>query len=254
MKAFLERNKIFFETFAATFLGIMGIFVSISQTTLASHSNEIAKIPYLPQIISRLKSEGSACGPKSWELITSNISGNAYDVQVNPIAFLNIRELQLLNLGEKPKQNAHLKSATIPLEGYFLPIAYGTSDTKGKLVVQCTDNPSKMDMSEREFDSIYESKMHNSITHDTIIYIMVKYKDRFRNSHTKFFKVDGSGQTVPVSPSLGRNEFNIYHNMINENKYLIYGKSTGIDIMDKWLSNAKYNHKSKPDLLFGPSL
>jgi hypothetical protein len=238
MKQFLITNKVYFETVVAILLGIMAVVVSASQAWLAYKSYELTKLPYLPQIAANVTMGGDRCGTESWKLTTTNQSGNAYDVIVHPIAFLSIRDLQLLRIGQKPNPNIHLKSALIPLRGYFSPLSYGTSAAQGEIVIQCTEPLNEMDNSKLEFESLYAPKGKKSITSNVDIYMVVSYKDRFRNSHTRYFQVDAGGQAVPVSDSLGQNIFNRYRRMVAEDQYLEYGSSTGNDIMRVWRMNA----------------
>lgn len=238
MKQFLETNKVYFETVVAILLGIMAIVVSASQAWLAYKSYELTKLPYLPQITANVTMGGERCGTESWKLTTTNLSGNAYDVRVRAIAFLSIRQLQLLRVGQKPNQNIHLKSALIPLRGYFSPLSYGTSATEGELVIQCTEPLEVMDSSEREFEALYAPKGKKSITSNVVIYMVVSYKDRFRNSQTGYFQVNAGGQAVPISADSGQNIFNRYTRMVVKDQYLKYGSSTGNDIMRMWRINA----------------
>jgi len=173
MKQFLETNKVYFETVVVILLGIMAIVVSASQAWLAYKSYELTKLPYLPQIAANVTMGGERCGEDSWKLTTTNLSGSAYDVRVDPIAFLSIRELQLLRFGQEPNPNIDLKTALIPLRGYFSPLSYGTSETQGDLVIHCTKNLNVMDGPKREFESSYASSEEKSITSNVEIYIVV---------------------------------------------------------------------------------
>lgn len=240
MRQFLETNKVYFETVVAILLGIMAVIVSASQAWLAYKSYGLTKLSYLPQIAAEVTMGGERCGANNWKLTTTNLSGSgdAYDVRVHAIAFFSIRQLQLLKAGQRPNPNIHLKSALIPLRGYFSPLSYGTSATKGKLVVQCTEPLNAMDSSEYEFETSYAQKGKKSITSNVEIYMAVSYKNRFRNSQTKYFEVNAGGQAVPVSSETGEIIFHRYTGMIDKNQYLEYGSSTGKEIMRVWRMNA----------------
>lgn len=238
MKHFLETNKIYFETLAAVLLGIMAIVVSISQAWLAHKSYELSKLKYLPEIAANVTMGGKRCGAGSWKLTTSNISGNAYNVDVRAIAFLSMRELQLLKPGQKLNRSVHLKRALVPLRGYFSPVSYGTGATNGKLVVQCTQPLDAMDGSTQDFEHLYAPKGERSITSSTVIYMAVSYKSRFMDEQTRYFRINSGGQAVPISVGSGNEVFNNYTIMAAKGQYLEYGASTGQDIMHVWKKNA----------------
>lgn len=238
MKHFLETNKIYFETLAAVLLGIMAVVVSISQAWLALKSYELSKLPYLPEITANVTMGGKRCGTGSWKLTTSNISGNAYNVDVRAIAFLSIRQLQLLKPGKKINQSVHLKRALVPLRNYFVPLSYGTGATDGKLVVQCTQPLDAIDGSTQDFEHLYAPKGKKSITSNAVIYMAVSYKSRFMGEQTRYFQINSGGQAVPISVDSGKDVFNNYTTMVAKGQYLKYGSSTGRDIMQVWKQNA----------------
>ncbi|MBD3896900.1 hypothetical protein IEI94_13660 [Halomonas sp. ML-15] len=238
MKQFLETNKVYFETVVAILLGIMAVVVAASQAWLAYKSYELTKLPYLPQIAANITMGGERCGEESWKLTTRNLSGSAYDVRVEPIAFLSIRELQLLRVGQEPNSNIELKTALLPLRGYFSLLSYASSATQGELVIHCTKPLKEMDSSKREFEALYASNAEKSITSHVDVYMVVSYKDRFRNSHTKYFQVSAGGMAEPISEDSGRNLSGRYSRMVDEGQHLEYSSSTGDDILRAWRVNA----------------
>lgn len=238
MKQFLHDNKIYFETVVAILLGSMAIIVSFSQLWLAYKSYELSKLPYLPQIVANVSSGGEYCEAESWELTTTNLSGNAYDVRVHPIAFLRINELQSVMTGETPSPNISLKTALIPIERYFTPVSNVTSTTQGELVIQCTQSIKGMNSSKREFESLYKLNKDKSITSHEEIYMFVSYLDRFGNSQRRYFQVNAAGVAVPIPGDLGQNIFNRHTRMVDDNQSLEYGSSTGSEIMRVWRINA----------------
>uniref|UniRef100_E6PN87 Uncharacterized protein n=1 Tax=mine drainage metagenome TaxID=410659 RepID=E6PN87_9ZZZZ len=111
MRTFLKNNKIFFETIATTLLALMALIVSTAQWRVAADSRYLANIRYLPHINAELSLDNSREGWQTDKFVISNSGGDVYDLASRPIAFLDIRELQLLRPGQKPDPNMRLKSA-----------------------------------------------------------------------------------------------------------------------------------------------
>lgn len=234
MKKFLETNKIFFETITATLIGIMAIIVSISQAWVAYRTLNLDKLRYMPQISASITTGEEPCGPKTWELRVSNSSGIAYHVTSHPIAFLYIHQVQLLHLGEKPNPSIHLKEAKLPLVGFFAPIEYGTSATKGLINTQCTNNLWAMDDAENKFEAKYETSGNLSVTLYVIIFLKVTYKNQFMSRHTEYFRFTLGGQAEPITARVGSDYFRTYRDMKQHQESLRYGQSTARDILSLW--------------------
>ena len=64
MKKFLENNKIYFETIAATCIGIMAIIVSVSQALVAYRTLNLDKLRYMPEITASIVIDKSGSSVK----------------------------------------------------------------------------------------------------------------------------------------------------------------------------------------------
>ena len=233
MKKFLENNKIFFETIAATLIGIMAIIVSVSQSWVAYRTLTLDKLRYMPEIGASIVIDKNICGPKSWALRVSNSTGIAYHVSYHPIAFLYIHQLQVLQLGEKPNSSIHLKKTKLPLVGFFTDFEYDTSVTKGLIGTTCTNNLWAMDDVEHKFNK-YGTSKDLSTTSYVIMFLKVNYEDQFMRRRTEYFRFTSGGQAVPITTQAGSTLFRKYREMKKSHESLQYGKSSARDILNLW--------------------
>lgn len=233
MKKFLENNKIYFETIAATCIGIMAIIVSVSQALVAYRTLNLDKLRYMPEITASIVIDKSTCGRGTWALRVLNSSGIAYHVTYHPIAFLYIHQVQLLQPGEKPSPSIHIKEAKIPIVGLFSPIEYDTRATKGLISTTCTNNMWAMYDVEKKLNR-YESRENLSTTSYVIMLLKINYTNQFMIRRTEYFRFTPGGQAVPIAALVGSKDFLTYREMETKQEILQYGKSTARDILSLW--------------------
>ncbi|PBP44108.1 hypothetical protein CCL11_13380 [Pseudomonas syringae] len=147
MKSFLTSNKIYFETCVSVLLAIMAILVSINansiakaQLSLANDAQRIATLPYLPNIKARFKLVSSNDGVRKEKLEITNSGDSMYELRAFPIAFLELRELQVVSANGPYTKSSNLNKFSIPLESYFPNVTMVDGTDKDFVLYQDIEN------------------------------------------------------------------------------------------------------------------
>ncbi|UQS90720.1 hypothetical protein M5C90_04425 [Pseudomonas chlororaphis subsp. piscium] len=213
MKVFLTSNKIYFETCVSVLLAIMAIIVSINansiakaQLSLANDAQRIATLPYLPNIKARFKFVSSEDGVRKEKLEVTNSGDSMYELRAVPIAFLELRELQVVPINGPYTKNTHLNKSTIPLEGYFPNVTWVDGSDKNFVLYQDIEDTSLLEDRLNVFSKKYSSE-EKHIIGGIEKYLLVSYKDRFKALHTEYFQFDPMGEGVLMDSSEGEAVF-----------------------------------------------
>ncbi|RON68046.1 hypothetical protein [Pseudomonas fluorescens] len=241
MKSFLTSNKIYFETCVSVLLAIMAILVSINansiakaQLSLANDAQKIATLPYLPNIKAQFKFISSEGGIRKEKLEVTNSGDAMYELRAVPIAFLELRELQVVPMDEAYKRSDHLNKSTIPLEGYFPNVTWVDGSDKDFVLYQDIENTDLLEDRLNAFSKKYSSE-EKHVVGSIKKYLRVSYKDRFKALHTDYFEFDPMGEGVLLDGSEGEVVFKSYNEYSQQKIKLDYKISTPEDIGNLWV-------------------
>ncbi|AKF43777.1 hypothetical protein ACQJ22_25010 [Pseudomonas fragariae (ex Marin et al. 2024)] len=241
MKDFLTSNKIYFETGVSVLLAIMAILVSINansiakaQLSLANDAQRIATLPYLPNIKARFKLVSSNDGVRKEKLEITNSGDSMYELRAFPIAFLALRELQVVSANGPYTKNAHLKKLSIPLESYFPNGTMVDDMDKDFVLYQDIENTGLLKDRLDAFSKKYDSEEKHVIG-GIDKYLVVSYKDRFNVLHTDYFQFDHAGEGVLMGSSDGEGVFKRYNEYSKKEIKLDYKISTPEEIGNLWV-------------------
>jgi len=239
MKSFLEENKIYFDTAAAVLLAFMAIIISYqansiarAQLTVADNSQKLAMLQHLPEIKAEIQYIGSMDGVRQDRLVISNVGSDMYEFRSDEIAFISLRELQLLHRNQKPVENMHLQKARIPLTDYFPFTRFGVNQDKGVISMLNINNNGVLNSELSKFEKLYFTK-DKSMASNIERYLMVGYKDKFGKKHIKYFKFGPAGESIPMDEKLGVNVFLEFKTKSEDSLNFI--KSSVQEINNIWL-------------------
>lgn len=234
-------NKIYFETCVSVLLAAMAIIVSINansiakaQLSLANDAQRIATLPYLPNIKARFKFIPSEGGIRKEKLEVTNSGDAMYELRAVPVAFLEVRELQVVPMNGAHKENTHLKKFLIPLEGYFPSVIWVDGSDKDFVLYQDIENTELLEDRLNTFSKKYNTEDKN-VVGGIKKYLAVTYKDRFKIKHTDYFEFDPVGEGVLIDSIEGEAVFNTYNGYSQQKIKLNYKSSTPEDIGFLWI-------------------
>ncbi|MDR3413318.1 MAG: hypothetical protein P4L87_20590 [Formivibrio sp.] len=237
MKNFLIENKIFFEIFTSILLGVMAIVVSVqanliakAQLALADESKNLTMLQHLPEIKAKFEYVDSEKRWRKERLVISNVGDEMHEFSSYEIAFVSLKELQLLHKNQEPDPSMHLKKARIPLAEYFPNVSFGVNQDKGVICTMDVDNTNLLDKNLGEFENLYLTN-NKSMNSNIERFLRVGYKDKFRKKHVEYLKFGPAGESIPMNIEEGVEVFKEYEakNMLN------FTKSTAKDINILWL-------------------
>lgn len=241
LKGFLTSNKIYFETCVSVLLAIMAIVVSINansiakaQLSLANDAQRIATLPYLPNIKARFKLVSSNDGVRKEKLEITNPGDSMYELRVFPIAFLELRELQVVSVNAPYTKNTHLNKFPIPLESYFPNVTIVDGTNKDFVLYQDIENTGLL---EGRLDALFKKydSEEKHIIGGIEKYLVASYKDRFNVLHTDYFQFDHTGEGVLMDSSGGEAVFKRYNEYSKKGIKLDYKLSTPEEIGNLWV-------------------
>lgn len=240
LKQFLTNNKIYFETILVLLLGAMAISVSLSanhiataQLQLATEAQKVAILPYQPNISARFKYLPSLGSTTKGQLLITNDGDTAAQLQIEPIAFLDLHELQIIPINGPATRSVHLQRALLGLNHYFPNITLINDESKHFELTQEIDN---IDALALKIDELSKSQNSNttSLTGYVEKYVKVFYLDRFKTEHVDYFRFDPSGEGVLMSRSEGEAMFSRYATLQQSHQTLDYWDASKEDIATLW--------------------
>lgn len=219
----------------------MAIIVSINansiakaQLSLANDAQRIATLPYLPNIKARFKFVSSEDGVRKEKLEVTNSGDSMYELRAVPIAFLELRELQVVPINGPYAKNTNLNKSTIPLEWYFPNVTWVDGSDKDFVLYQDIENTGLLEDRLNIFSKNYSSE-EKHIIGGIKKYLLVSYRDRFKALHTDYFQFDPMGEGVLMDSSEGEAVFKIYNEYSQKKIKLDYKVSTPEEIGTLWL-------------------
>lgn len=219
----------------------MAIIVSINansiakaQLSLANDAQRIATLPYLPNIKARFKFVSSEDGVRKEKLEVTNSGDSMYELRAVPIAFLELRELQVVPINGPYTKNTNLNKSTIPLEWYFPNVTWVDGSDKDFVLYQDIENTGLLEDRLNVFSKNYSSE-EKHIIGGIKKYLLVSYRDRFKALHTDYFQFDPMGEGVLMDSSEGEAVFKIYNEYSQKKIKLDYKVSTPEEIGNLWL-------------------
>lgn len=243
MKAFLERNKIFFEIFTSVLLGLMAIIVSYqanliakAQLQLANESQQLALKEHLPEIEAKFQRPDPTKGREKEELIISNIGESMYEFQSYEIAYLSIRELQVVYAHQTTTPGVHLKRAMIPLTNYFPTFSYIVNYNKGVIKTLEIENRDTLPSLTTRLEKDYK-EIRKSINIEIERFMRTEYKDKFGGEHVDYFKFGVFGESIAIDNEKGMTIFSEYSKMVSNGSFVDYEIPEKSNISHIWENN-----------------
>jgi hypothetical protein len=182
-RAFLEKNKIFFETIAATLLGLMAIILSIAQIVVANRQNyltglqaDIAIQQTLPQFVIAARQIIDSESKRATEdkIYVDNKGGIVQNLNCNAAVFLEI---------ETVRSNKPIKKEIV-INGYYSGMGFTNTGTGTVLVMEGYRNNERMSQLEKEVNSIGVD--NNFIKMDLKRYLRLTYQGFRFDARTSF--------------------------------------------------------------------
>jgi hypothetical protein len=184
----LGKNKIFFETVAATLLSLMAIIISVAQiilgvkqTTLTQVQTEVARQQALPQFVVNWSQTFDTKEQKyTGESINiTNQGGIVHDFDSDEAVFFDVVYL--------PKGGT-MKKVEVPVDGYY-NAGFHTGQGTGQILrIEGIGNAAKRQQLEDELRQLASS--NNAIANmDVRRYVRLTYQDIFGTKHKKFYFV-----------------------------------------------------------------
>jgi len=187
MRRYLDRNKVFFETVAASLLSLMAIIVSVVQIGLAIKQNkltqmqtEIARTQALPQFVVSLKQIYDPTAEKYTEdqIVATSQGGLVQELDCNFAVFIDTS--YFVHAAPRQKQ--------LPLDGYYNSI-FLTGEGSGKVVtLKGINNDERFSQLTSQIRELAQAKgvMCNV---ELKRYIRLRYRDVFGEKHVKYYYV-----------------------------------------------------------------
>ena len=207
-RSWLEQNKIYFETVAATLLSMMAVLVSCSQLQVARVQTKVAeeqlalgKATAMPRIMvtaHQLYDDESKKFTED-ELRISNIGTPAFEARSDYAVFLDAKITSWSNPGDS-------KTVRIPMRGYY----GGTGVTQGHegllFTIRGDRNHSKMANFEDDIRALADSDGY-WLELNLYRLVNVSFKDILGGAHNKYYFVRLVGGSSELDSALGEQLF-----------------------------------------------
>lgn len=240
MKQFLEDNKIYFEVVVSTLLAIMAIVVSLkansiadTQTALAEEANRISMLEYIPEVTAEFRLVRSDSDSRTEHLVVENKGKPLYEFESYSIAFLSVRELELVNI-EHPANNSYERvGMMVPIINYFPIVAYRPNNNSGEIFRQIIEDVNMLRDSIESFDQ--ELRIQNKYTAATIErYIKVSYVDSQNKKYTQYFRFGVGGDGIPITEDEGKTAYSLHKQLTDSSHAIDYMNSTPEQMISLW--------------------
>lgn len=239
-KLFLKKNKIYFEITSSLLLGIMAILVSYqsnkiaksqltvaesqlqvdrAQLEVANHAIQLQEQEQLPDVKAKIRTVIDENGDVSDSVEILNTGKDLYDLNSSIVAFLSVRELQVINSNKPPKQVPHLINAFIPIDNYPESFTIVEDPNNGKMSTIQIKSTRKLDQTFEEFKTTHETKSR-SVVSFIEKYIYISYKDKFGLKHSKYYQFGPGGDSIPMDNTSGEDIFKMHQFGIKNQRYI----------------------------------
>ena len=188
LRSSLRRNKIFFETVAASLLSLMAviisvaqIFISVKQNALTSMQAEIARAQAMPQfVIAARQVMDSLTGKVREDAIdVNNRGGIVRDLLCNTAVFFNV---------ELTSQSGNGKKEELPVNGYYGSTMYTAEGTGQVLQIQGYLNHERLSKLRENFMTLaYQNKSYANV--EVRRYLRLYYTDILGKEHVDYYYV-----------------------------------------------------------------
>lgn len=222
----------------AIIVSINANYIASAQLSLANDAQRIATIPYLPNIKARIKYLSSEGGARKERMEITNSGDTMYELHADPIAFLELREWQIVPMNATFDQTVHLRKALAPVESYFPSVTWVDGDGKDLLLSQDIANTNLMDDRLDAFSKKYHSDK-KIVTGRIKKYVAVSYIDRFKTEHVDYFEFVSTGEGVLMDSTEGNEIFSRHDELRRSKDKLSYTNSSPDDIDRLWIKLRK---------------
>lgn len=137
-------------------------------------------------------------------LVVENTGEELVELQVIPAPFLQLNDLCIIRDPSdcrNKKTLQRLERAYIPVDNYYSNVSFRGS-YKGELYSRREADPEAFNDMVHEFTRNIQTSRTGSMNGQVIALVRVKYKDKFQNSHDRFFDISFEQREIP--PDLGR--------------------------------------------------
>ncbi len=247
IKLFLEQNKIYFEIISTVLLGMMAIYISYqsneiaksqltvaesqlqvdqAQLQVAHHAIQLQEQEQLPDVKANFRTVKHEDGEEFYRVEILNTGKDLYDLNNEIIAFLSMRELQVISDNKPLEQVPHLISAVIPIGNYPESLTEVKDPNNGEMFTTKIKNTRELEQAFETFRSSQETKSRSLVSFIEK-YLYVSYKDKFGKNHSKYYHFGPGGDAIPMDNVSGDNIFKLHQLGIERQKYI------DIDNIDK---------------------
>ncbi len=208
LRDWLQRNKIFFETIAATLLALMAIIISFAQISISSKQyvlieiqTDIARKQAIPQFVIAARQIRDPDGiVRSNAIYVNNRGGIVRDFHCNLAIFFDV-ELTSLKGG--------VKKLAIPINGYYSSSAYNAEGTGQILVIRGYLNDEKLSQLRKDcYRLAGEKEAFCNIQVEQ--YLRLYYRDIFGEDHEDYYYVPFIYGGSPIEAKEGKEIFDKY--------------------------------------------
>jgi len=212
MRAWLEANKVWFETIAASLLSLMAIVMSAGQYYVASKQTEllniqtkVAEAQALPQFEIEMSPRLNDYTKKydDYDLVIRNRGGMVQQFHAEVALFL---ELSIC------KENLQILKARIPVDGYF-PTTLVSAEGVGQLVKMIGNhNNSSIFKIAHDVDDIAAAKKLQCSNLEQTFVLRIQYSDLLGRSHEDYYEPRYVGGAIRIPDDLGKSQFAEWEN------------------------------------------
>ncbi len=209
VRDFLQSNKIFFDTVAASLLAIMAIIISLAQIFIFLKQNEligtqaeIARQQAIPQFVITARQLIDPDGiARSEAIYVNNRAGIARDFYCNEAIFLDV-ELT-------PMRRGQVQKIEIPINGYYSSSGYTAEGTGQLLVISGYKSGDKLSKLKKScYQLAGDREVFCSI--ELRKYLQLYYRDIFGKEHEEYYYVPFLYGGSPIEAEEGKKIFEKY--------------------------------------------
>lgn len=235
LRAFLKRNKIFFETGAATLLSAMAVILSIAQYDLAKIQTETARQQALPHFVIATRQVMDAEDRMYVEdrIYVNNLGGIARDLESNTAVFFDV-DIAIQDIG-------HHRKLQLPVSGYY-GITRPTDNGIGQVLeISGYLNNKKFVQLERDSRKLTAERKGLYCVIQIRRYLKLDYLDVFNKEHVDYFSIPRYGGR-PMEPREGKKIFDKYNASFKDLEIADFDKLTAENLFERVKKQGEYVH------------
>lgn len=206
-RKWLETNKIWFETLAASVLSLMAIVVSIGQSCATSKQTELLTIQTkgveaqaLPQfeVALRPKLNDSTGKFDDYVLVVNNRGGMVESFSADAAFFLGL---------ETSGPGVDVLKADVPVNGYFTANVVSAAGTGDLVTMVGNHNNAAVVKLSDDLRAIAHAKPAGFANLSELIILRLRYRDLLSRSHEDYYEAHFVGGGARISDELGKARF-----------------------------------------------